>query len=90
MARTLVTRWTNTASWYEARENYGFLKMIPDEAWNQKLVSEVWEAHARVHDLKTASIEWKDSALALEDLFGHLSYSKPPPSDSTTEDDIPF
>jgi hypothetical protein len=83
MARALVARWANTGSWHEARENYGFLKMIPDEAWNQKLVTEVWEAHKRVHDLRTASINWKDSAAALEDLLDHLPFSVPSEADDT-------
>ena len=89
MARALVARWASTNSWDAARENYGFLKMIPDEAWNQQLVTDVWEAHGRVHDLKTANINWKDSGEALDDLLGHLPYSKPSLSDQL-DDDIPF
>jgi len=44
MACVLVDRWINTQSYNAARENYGFLRMIPVEAWTQQLVNEAWDA----------------------------------------------
>ena len=86
MARALVTRWVETNSWDGARENFGFLKTIPAEAWTQHLVNRVWEAREHVDVLHTANIEWKDSDVALEGLFANLPYSPP----QTEDDDIPF
>jgi hypothetical protein len=77
MARALVSRWANTGSWDAARENYGFLKAIPPEAWTQQLVDDVWEARDRVHDLRTADISWKSSEAAIEQLFDGLPYDRP-------------
>ena len=88
MARALVQRWANTTSWGDARENYGFLKMIPPEAWNQQLVNEVWNARDRVHDLETANINWQSSDVALANLFTDLPFTRPAPPRS--DDDIPF
>lgn len=79
MARALVDRWATTASWDAARENYSFLRKIPDEVWTQQLVNEAWEARDRIHDLRTASINWKPSDQALDDLFSKLSFSRSSP-----------
>lgn len=88
MARALVDRWSNTLSWDAARENYSFLRRIPDEAWNQQLVDEVWEARDRVYDLRTASIDWKPSEHALYDLFADLPFQRS--GVVAEDDDIPF
>jgi hypothetical protein len=77
MARALVNRWANTVSWAAARENYGFLKKIPRDAWTQALVDDVCEARERVHDLRTANINWQDSETALRDLFDGLPFQQP-------------
>lgn len=77
MARALVSRWAATESWDAARENYGFLRKIPAEAWTQQLVDEVWDAHAHVHDLRTANINWKSSEDALAELFDETGFSRP-------------
>ncbi len=77
MARAIVDRWTHTSSWDDARENYGFLKMVPPESWTQQLVDEVWEARDRVHDLRTANINWQPSDVALSQLFDGLPFGRP-------------
>jgi hypothetical protein len=77
MARALVDRWIGTTSWDDARENYGFLKMVPAEAWTQQLVNDVWEARDRVNDLRTASINWESSDVALGRLFDGLPFRRP-------------
>jgi hypothetical protein len=77
MAQALVDRWASTTSWDGARENYGFLKTIPEESWTQQLVNEVWEARDRVHDLRTADIGWKSSEAAVERLFEALPFVRP-------------
>ena len=77
MARALVDRWARTTSWDDARENYGFLKMVPPESWTRQLVNEVWEARDRVHDLRTANINWQSSDLALAHLFDGLPFDRP-------------
>jgi hypothetical protein len=86
MARALVSRWAETHSWDAARENFGFLKKIPAEAWTQQLMNDVWNARDHEHNLRTANIEWKASDVALEELFANLPYSRPQPDD----DGIPF
>jgi hypothetical protein len=88
MARALVSRWENTGSWDAARENYSFLKKVPEEAWTQQLVNDVWSARERNHQLKTANINWKDSDKALEALLVSLPFTRPSPG--ADEDDIPF
>jgi hypothetical protein len=72
MAAALVRRWEETESWDGARENYGFLRKIPTEAWSQSLVDSVWNARDRVHDLQTANINWESSDIALIRLFEPL------------------
>ena len=90
MARALVGRWVNTGSFDGARENYSFLRKIPDEAWTQQLVTEVWEARERNVDLREASINWQSSEDALQALFRDLPYSRPSKAGSAADDDIPF
>lgn len=82
MADALVDRWANTASWDEARENYGFLRKIPAEAWTQHLVDAVWEARDRVRDLRTANIDWESSERALERLLADVPFTRSPPDHS--------
>lgn len=77
MARALVARWAATSSWDGARENYGFLLKVPPGAWSQQLVNETWQARDRNYDLRTASINWKDSDKALDELFAGLPFSRP-------------
>jgi hypothetical protein len=76
MAQALVDRWAATASWDAARENYGFLRKVPRDVWTQRLFDDVWNARDRVHDLRTASISWMDSAKALEVLFEKLPFAR--------------
>ena len=76
MADALVRRWESTGSWEAARENYGFLRKIPREAWTQRLVDAVWEARDRVHDLRTANINWESSDVAVERLFADLPFTR--------------
>lgn len=90
VARALVTRWANTSSWDEARENYGFLRKVPKEAWTKELFDAVWEARDQVHDLRTASIDWKSSDAALDALFTDLPYQRPDKYDAEDDSDIPF
>lgn len=96
MARALVQRWANTGSWDDARENFGFVRRIPAEAWTQQLVDEVWAAREQVHDLRTASIDWKSSDVALHDLLAELPFRQPdaPISedrrDNEPDDEVPF
>lgn len=86
MAHALVARWASTESWDEARENYSFLRKIPKGAWTQNLVTEVWNARERVHDLRTANINWQDSEQALHSLFEGLTFERP----RAEPDDVPF
>jgi hypothetical protein len=72
MATALVRRWESTESWDGARENYSFLRKIPAEAWTQSLVDSVWDACERVHNLRTANINWESSDAALTRLFEPL------------------
>lgn len=85
MARALVDRWGSTRSYDQARENYGFLRSIPKEAWTQALVRDVWEARDRNGELRDASINWQSSEKALEALFADLPFPRP-----ATDDDVPF
>jgi hypothetical protein len=50
---------------------------IPEEAWTQALVNEVWEARSQNSDLKNAGIDWQASDVALEVLFRDLPFSRP-------------
>lgn len=77
MARALVARWAATTSFDVARVNYAYLRKIPEEAWTQALVTEVWEARSQNGDLKNASIDWQASEVALEALFRDLPFSRP-------------
>lgn len=77
MARALVKRWADTNSYDAARENYGFLKKIPAEAWSQPLVDQVAAAQAMNPQLIGASIEWQPSEEALQKLFADLPYDLP-------------
>jgi hypothetical protein len=85
MAQALVQRWRDTASYDQARENYGFLRRIPDGVWTQAMVDDIWEAHERNGQLRDASINWQDSRHALEALFESVPLTGSPP-----DDDIPF
>jgi hypothetical protein len=90
MARALVTRWSQTHSFDAARENYGFLRKIPADAWDQQLVNDVWHARDRNHELHAASIGWEPSGRALEALFADLPFERPPPPTPVEDDDIPL
>lgn len=89
MARALVNRWESTASWDEARENFSFLRKVPKEAWTQQLVDAVWEARDRVHDLRTANINWEPSDAALDRLFADVQFARSPTDHDETPNPAP-
>jgi len=76
MARALVQRWAATDSYAAARENFGFLKTIPIEAWTQQLVDEVWEAHDRNSQIREPNIDWRPSEEQLFALFADPPYRR--------------
>jgi hypothetical protein len=88
MARVLVQRWARTASYHAARENYSFLKTIPQEAWTPQLVNDVRDAREGNVDLREASINWQPSEAAIDALFSDLPFAQP--ATAATADDIPF
>ena len=97
MAKALVNRWADTQSWDDARENYGFLRMIPREAWSAQMIADVWKARDTAYFLKTASIDWQDSDVALNDLFEdlpsaqrNLAQQEEGSAPLDPDDDIPF
>ncbi len=89
MAASLVQRWASSSSFDAARENYGFLRMVPDSAWNQPLVNELWEALRHNGQLQQLNIKGKSPEMALAALFEDLPFSVPT-SILADLNDIPF
>ncbi len=77
MAASLVKRWASSPSFDAARENYSFLRMVSDSAWNQPLVNELWEALKHNWQLQQLNINGQSPAMALEALFKDLPFSMP-------------